>query len=46
MPLDVAMNFKVVPQYFIASLVIILIATIPSLIKNRKLSIIQEIRYE
>lgn len=46
MPLDIAMNFKVVPQYFIASLVIILIATIPSLIKNRKLSIIQEIRYE
>ena len=40
------MNFKVVPQYFIASLVIILIATIPALIKNRKLSIIQEIRYE
>lgn len=46
MPLDIEMNFKVVPQYFIASLVIILIATIPALIKNRKLSIIQEIRYE
>lgn len=46
MPVDVKMNFNLVPQYFIASLVIILIATIPALIKNRKLSIIQEIRYE
>lgn len=46
MPLEITMNYSSVPQYFIASIVIILIATIPALLNNRKLSIIQEIRYE
>lgn len=46
MPLNITLDIKSVPAYFFASLAVILIATIPVLLKSRKLSIIQELKYE
>ncbi|MGL4107821.1 ABC transporter permease [Clostridium sp. LP20] len=46
MPLNVELDVNLIPLYFIASLVVILLATIPILFKNRKLSIIEELKYE
>ena len=43
---EVSMNFAVVPYYIIVAMVIIIIATIPVLFKSKKLSIINELKYE
>jgi len=42
----IALDFKSLPMIFVFSLVIVLIATLPVCFKSRKLSIIQEIKYE
>lgn len=46
MPLEIVLDLKSVPGYFCISLALILLATIPVLFKSRKLSIIQELKYE
>lgn len=46
MPLAVTLDVKSIPSYAIAALVIIILASIPVLLKNRKLSIIEELKYE
>ena len=46
LPLEAKMDFSIVPQYLIGTLIIILIATLPVIFKNRKLSIISELKYE
>lgn len=46
MPLDVQLDINAVPVYFIAAVIVILLATIPILFKSRKLSIIEELKYE
>ena len=45
-PLEVSLDLKAIPIYFIASVIIILLATIPIIVKNKKLSIVQELKYE
>lgn len=42
----IALDYKSLPMIFGVSLVIVLIATVPVCFKSRKLSIIQEIKYE
>lgn len=42
----IALDFKSLPMIFVTSLIIVLIATVPVCFKSRKLSIIQEIKYE
>jgi len=42
----IALDYKSLPMIFVFSLVIVLIATLPVCFKSRKLSIIQEIKYE
>jgi putative ABC transport system permease protein len=46
MPLEIKLDLGYIPMYFIASLIVILLATIPVLFKSRKLSIITELKYE
>lgn len=46
LPLDITLDTKTIPICFIISLVVILIATMPVIFKSKKLSIIQELRYE
>lgn len=44
--MEVVFNIKFVPVIFLVSLAIVLIATIPVLLKSKKLSIIEELKYE
>ncbi|MNO96700.1 FtsX-like permease family protein [compost metagenome] len=44
--MEVVFNIKFVPVIFLVSLAIVLIATIPVLFKSKKLSIIEELKYE
>lgn len=44
--MDVSFNINFVPITFIVSLILVLIATIPVLFKSKKLSIIEELKYE
>ncbi len=46
LPLDINFNIKTMPLFFMAATIMILLATIPVLLNNRKLSIIHEIKYE
>lgn len=46
LPLDATMDFSIIPGYLVGTLIIILIATLPVIFKNRKLSIINELKYE
>lgn len=46
MPLKITLDVKSIPGYLIVSLVLILLATIPVLFKSKKLSIIEELKYE
>lgn len=46
MPLNIKVDINAVPVYFVASLVLILLATVPIVIKSKKLSIIDELKYE
>ena len=43
---DAKLDFESVPYYIIVALVIVLFATIPVLFKSKKLSIINELKYE
>lgn len=45
-PLNIGFNIKFIPIIFIASLCIVLLATVPVLIKNKNISIVQELKYE
>lgn len=44
--IKVSVDYKVLPTYFISAVVIILIATIPVIFKSRKLSVVNELKYE
>ncbi|MGL5354613.1 MAG: FtsX-like permease family protein, partial [Clostridium sp.] len=46
MPLNIKLDINAVPIYFVASLILILLATLPIIIKSKKLSIIEELKYE
>lgn len=46
MPLDITLDVEAVPIYFGVSLIVIILATLPVLFKSKKLSIIEEIKYE
>jgi len=42
----ISLNYKMLPMIYLITLAIVLIATIPVYFKSRKLSIIQELKYE
>lgn len=44
--MSIALDYKSLPAIFVISLLIVLVATLPVSFKSRKLSIIQEIKYE
>jgi putative ABC transport system permease protein len=46
MPMTIVLDIKAVPIYGVASLVLILLASLPILLKGKKLSIINELKYE
>jgi len=46
MPMTVVLDIKAVPIYAIASLGLIVLASLPILLKSKKLSIINELKYE
>ncbi|PRR82108.1 FtsX-like permease family protein [Clostridium vincentii] len=46
LPMDVVLDIKAVPIYVIATLVLMILASLPILLKSRKLSIINELKYE
>ncbi|SHJ55908.1 putative ABC transport system permease protein [Anaerocolumna jejuensis DSM 15929] len=46
MPLSITLDYSSLPLIYAVSLVIVLFATLPILIRSRKLSVIQEIKYE
>lgn len=46
MPISVKLDINLIPQNLIAALVIIIIATLPVFIKNKKLSVVEELKYE
>ncbi|HEY5524878.1 MAG TPA: FtsX-like permease family protein [Clostridium sp.] len=46
MPMTIVLDIKAVPIYAAASLVLILLASLPILLKSNKLSIINELKYE
>lgn len=46
LPFEVSVNYSNLGMDMIVTLIIILLATIPALLKNRKLSIISELKYE
>lgn len=45
-PFDMSLSYASLPAIYIVSLIIILLATLPVVIKSSKLSIIQELKYE
>lgn len=44
--INVTVDYNQIPMYFISALIIVLIATIPVLFKSRKLSVVNELKYE
>ena len=46
MPLEIKLDISSIPVYFVATLIVIIVATLPVLFKSRKLSIIEELKYE
>jgi putative ABC transport system permease protein len=44
--IDISLDFKSLPMIYLISLAIVLISSIPVYFKSRKLSIIQELKYE
>ena len=46
MPLKLDVSFQTIPVYFISSLMIIVIATMPIIFKSKKLSIVSELKCE
>lgn len=46
MPMNIVLDTKAVPIYAVAALILILVASLPILLKSRKLSIINELKYE
>lgn len=44
--MDVSFNIKFLPIIFVVSLMLVLLATMPVLFKSKKLSIIEELKYE
>lgn len=46
MPMAIALDIKAVPIYGVAALVLIILASLPILLKGKKLSIINELKYE
>lgn len=46
MPISVKLDASLIPQNLIVALVIIIIATLPVFIKNKKLSVVEELKYE
>ena len=46
MPMKIVLDIKAVPIYAVAALVLILLASLPILLKGKKLSIINELKYE
>ena len=46
LPFEVVFNYQYIPSMLMASLIIVILATIPVLIKSGKMSIIEEIKYE
>lgn len=44
--LDIKFNFKFIPKMFIVTCIVVMIATIPVLIKNRNFKLIEELKYE
>ena len=45
-PLKVKLDVNLIPVYFIAALIVIVLATLPVLFKSKKLSVIAELKYE
>nr|WP_243240509.1 FtsX-like permease family protein [Clostridium cibarium] len=46
LPMDIVLDVKSVPVYGVAALILILLASLPIMLKNKKLSIINELKYE
>jgi putative ABC transport system permease protein len=46
MPMDVVLDTNAVPAYGVSALVLIILASLPILLKSKKLSIINELKYE
>lgn len=46
LPMDVKMDYSCIPGYLLGTLLIVMIATVPVILKNKKLSIINELKYE
>ncbi|WP_310603285.1 ABC transporter permease, partial [Anaerosporobacter sp.] len=46
LPLDISLAVSSLPTIYIVSLTIVLLATLPVIFKSKKLSIIQELKYE
>lgn len=46
LPLKVTLDVSIIPYYTVVAIIIVLVATIPVLFKSKKLSIIEEIKYE
>jgi putative ABC transport system permease protein len=46
MPMEVVLDINAVPVYVVVALVLILLASLPILLKSKKLSIIDELKYE
>ena len=46
MPLEIKLDVNSIPVYFIVTLIVIILATLPVLFKSKKLSVIEELKYE
>ena len=46
MPMNIVLDLKAVPLYAVAALVLIILGSLPILLKSNKLSIINELKYE
>ena len=46
MPMNIILNLKAVPIYALAALVLIILGSLPILLRSKKLSIINELKYE
>jgi putative ABC transport system permease protein len=46
LPMTISLDYSALPMIYAVSLVIVLLATLPVLLRSRKLSVIQEIKYE
>ena len=45
-PLEIKLDVNSIPVYFIVTLIVIVLATLPVLFKSKKLSVIEELKYE